>query len=356
MSFLTKDFDYYLPKELIAQFPPEQRGQSRLLVYHRDTGTIEHRQFPDLLEYLKLTDILVVNDSKVIPARLWATESASGKQIELLLIHRIKENIWSALTRPAKRCQPAVTFSIGNGKMQAKIINKLAGSRREIEFRYTGDWDELLSELGEMPVPPYIKRGRSEVTSPVVEQRKKLDRIRYQTVYAKYNGSIAAPTAGLHFSEELLQKIKDKGIQIVSVTLHVGPGTFQPVRAERITDHKMEPEYYIVSSETAEIINSAKKNRQRIVVVGTTATRTLENVADDNGLVQPKEGWADIFIYPGYEFKIVDILLTNFHLPQSTLLMLVSAFAGKEKILEGYQAAIQQKYRFYSYGDAMLIL
>ncbi|MDI6784708.1 MAG: tRNA preQ1(34) S-adenosylmethionine ribosyltransferase-isomerase QueA [bacterium] len=350
MHLLLSDFDYHLPKELIAQFPPEKRGQSRLLVYHRDHGRIEHRQFPDLLEYLHPTDILVVNDSKVIPARLWATEPDTGKQIELLLIHRIKENIWSALTRPAKRCQPGVTVSIGNGKMQAKIINKLAGSRREIEFTYNGDWNQLLAELGEMPVPPYIKRNSDKI------ELKQLDKSRYQTIYAKYNGSIAAPTAGLHFSEELLQKIQEKGVQIVAVTLHVGPGTFQPVRTERIADHKLEPEYYLVPKETAEIINTAKRNKQRIVVVGTTATRTLETVADENGLVHPKEGWAGIFIYPGYEFKIVDILLTNFHLPQSTLLMLVSAFAGKEKILQVYQVAIREKYRFYSYGDAMLIL
>lgn len=347
---LTADFDYHLPKELIAQFPPEKRGQSRLLVYHRDTDSIEHKQFPDLIEYLHSTDILVVNNSKVIPARLWATDSVSGKQIELLLLHRIKDNSWSTLTRPAKRCQLGVTLSIGNGKMEAKIVSKLEGSRREIQFDYTGDWNQLLSELGEMPVPPYIKRKDDN------KKLKELDRSRYQTVYARYDGSIAAPTAGLHFSEELLQKIKDKGIKIISVTLHVGPGTFQPVRVDQIIDHKMEPEYYTVSRETTEIINSAKKNRQRIVVVGTTAIRTLETVSDEQGVVYPGEGWASIFIYPGYKFKIVDMLLTNFHLPQSTLLMLVSAFVGREQILQVYQEAIHEKYRFYSYGDAMLII
>ena len=350
MSFLTKDFDYDLPKELIAQFPSENRGQSRLLVYHQTTGIIEHKQFPDLIDYLLPTDILVVNDSKVIPARLWATDPASGKQIELLLIHRITYNLWTALTRPAKRCQPGMTLSIGYDKMLARIVDKLEGSRRQIEFSYTGDWNDLLAELGEMPVPPYIKRNSES------NDLKQLDKSRYQTVYAQYHGSIAAPTAGLHFSEEIIQKIKDKGIKIVAVTLHVGPGTFQPVRVDKIIDHKMEPEYYTVSQETAEMINTAKRNQQRIVVVGTTATRTLETVTDEHGLVYPGEGWSGIFIYPGYKFKVVDVLLTNFHLPQSTLLMLVSAFAGKEKILQVYQEAIREKYRFYSYGDAMLII
>ncbi|MCX7918453.1 MAG: tRNA preQ1(34) S-adenosylmethionine ribosyltransferase-isomerase QueA [bacterium] len=347
---LTAEFDYYLPKELIAQFPTEKRGQSRLLVYHRTTGNIEHKLFPDLVEYLNSNDILVVNDSRVIPARLWATDSVSGNQIELLLIHRIKNDRWIALTRPAKRCQPGIILSIGNGKIQAKIVSKLEGSRREIEFRYSGDWNQLLSEFGEMPVPPYIKRKSDSV------KLKQLDKSRYQTVYAKYNGSIAAPTAGLHFSEELIEKIKNKGVKIVAITLHVGPGTFQPVRVKQISEHKMESEYYSVSKQAAEMINTAKKNQHRIVVVGTTATRTLETVADEQGWIHPGQGWSNLFIYPGYKFKIVDALLTNFHLPQSTLLMLVSAFAGREQILQVYQEAIREKYRFYSYGDAMLII
>jgi S-adenosylmethionine:tRNA ribosyltransferase-isomerase len=337
---LTSDYNYDLPKELIAQFPPENRGESRLLVYHRDTGKIEHKQFQDLIDYLLPTDILVVNNSRVIPARLWATDPASGKSIELLLILRINDKLWTALTRPAKLCQVGTTLSIGHDTMLAKIVDIFEGSRRQIEFSYTGDWNDLLAELGEMPVPPYIKR-KSDTA-----ELKQLDKDRYQTVYAKYEGSIAAPTAGLHFSEELLKKITDKGIKIAAVTLHVGVGTFQPVRAERIADHKIEPEYYSVLHETAEMINTAKKNQQRIVVVGTTATRTLETVADEHGIVSPGEGWASIFIYPGYKFKVADVLLTNFHLPQSTLLMLASAFAGKEKLLQV----------FYSYGDAMLII
>ncbi|MFB3896314.1 MAG: tRNA preQ1(34) S-adenosylmethionine ribosyltransferase-isomerase QueA [bacterium] len=347
---LTKDFDFTLPPELIAQRPPEHRGESRLLVYHRDTGQIEHCRFPELVEFLRPDDVLVVNDSKVIPARLWAVDPATGKQIELLLVHRIKDNRWTALTRPAKRCQPGIELDIGNGKLKSKIVSRLEGSRREIAFNYSGDWHELLAELGEMPVPPYIKRKLDS------GELKQLDKSRYQTVYAKYDGSIAAPTAGLHFSEPILQLIKDKGITVTSVTLHVGPGTFLPVRADRITDHIIEPEYYTVSPQTAEIINKAKQNHQRIVAVGTTATRTLETVADEHGIVYPGEGWAGIFIYPGYQFKVVESLLTNFHLPQSTLLMLVSAFAGRDRILKVYQEAIREKYRFYSYGDAMLIL
>lgn len=360
----TKDFNFILPPEFIAQYPPEHRGESRLLVYHRDTGQIEHRRFPELIEFLRPDDVLVVNDSKVIPARLWATDPSTGKQMELLLVHRIENDRWAALTRPAKRCQPGMTLLLqrsrgevsspdlgqSNSTSTAKIISKLEGSRREIEFQYTGDWNQVLSEFGEMPVPPYIKRKSDS------GELKQLDKSRYQTVYAKYDGSIAAPTAGLHFSDQILQQIKDKGITVTSVTLHVGPGTFLPVRADRITDHTIEPEYYTVSSQTAEIINTAKKNHRRIVVVGTTATRTLETVADKQGIVYPGEGWAGIFIYPGYQFKVVDTLLTNFHLPQSTLLMLVSAFAGKDQILKVYQEAIQEKYRFYSYGDAMLIL
>ncbi len=345
---LTSEFDYYLPKELIAQIPLEKRDQSRLMILHRDTGQIEHKIFSDILDFLKPNDVLVVNDSKVFPARLYGTSQKTGGAVEVLLVKRLSENRWSAMTSPGKRTREGAKLSFGNGKLHAEILSIAGDGNREIQFHYEGTWESVIAELGVMPVPPYIKR------SPEMKAVLELDKTRYQTVYAKEEGSIAAPTAGLHFTPELLDKIKNKGINIAKVTLHVGTGTFLPVKTEKIEDHPMHSEMFTLSPETAGQIQTARQKGGRVIAVGTTACRVLETVSNSQGGVLACTGETDIFIYPGYQFKIVDGLVTNFHLPKSTLLMLLSAFAGKEKIMQAYQEAISQKYRFYSYGDAML--
>ncbi len=347
---LKSEFNFELPKELIAQMPPETRGRSRLLVVHRETGTWEHRSFLDLPNYLNPGDLLVVNDSKVIPARLYGHNEKTGGFIELLLIERVEETRWLAMVHPGRRCRMGMKLTFGNGKLKGEVVPSRDEYYREIEFAYEGTWESILAELGAMPVPPYIKR------SPEMKDLLEMDRDRYQTVYAKDEGSIAAPTAGLHFTEELLESLKAKGIPIARVTLHVGTGTFLPVKTDNIEDHPMHEEKFTLSPETVEAIHQTHAAGKRVIAVGTTSTRVLESVADDLGHLKPVTSSTRIFIYPGYKFKVVDALITNFHLPESTLVMLVSALAGKETIFKAYQEAISQKYRFYSYGDAMLII
>lgn len=347
---LTSEFDYHLPKELIAQVPSEKRDQSRLMILHRKTGEIEHKVFSDILDYLKPNDVLVVNDSKVYPARLYGTSQKTGGAVEVLLVKRLSENRWSAMTSPGKRTRPTAKLSFGNGKLTAEILSTFEDGNREIQFQYDGTWESVIAELGMMPVPPYIKR------SPEMRDILDLDKTRYQTVYAQVEGSIAAPTAGLHFTPELLEKIKHKGVDVAKVTLHVGTGTFLPVKTEKIENHPMHSEWFTMSSETAGQIQTARAKEGRVIAVGTTACRVLESLSNSVGALLACTGETDIFIYPGYQFKIVDGLITNFHLPKSTLIMLVSAFAGKENIMNAYREAVEQKYRFYSYGDAMLIV
>ena len=343
MNYTTKDFDFDLPEELIAQTPLKDRTSSRLLVVNKTTHTIEDKHFSDLLDELEEGDTLVVNNTRVLPARLYGTKEETGAHIEVLLLTNTEGDKWETLVKPAKRMKVGSVVSFGDGRLKATVVEELEQGGRIIEFSYEGVFLEVLESLGEMPLPPYIKE-RLE------------DKERYQTVYAKENGSAAAPTAGLHFTEELMQQIRDKGVNIVTVTLHVGLGTFRPVSVDSLEDHKMHSEYYNVSKETADMIEVTKKAGKRVIAVGTTSIRTLETVArDNNGHVVPARGWTDIFISPGYEFCVVDAFVTNFHLPKSTLVMLVSAYLGREFTLEAYQHAIEERYRFFSFGDAMFV-
>lgn len=338
----VKDYDYDLPEELIAQDPLEDRSSSRLMVLDRQTGDVEHRHFTDILEYLHPGDCLVINNTKVIPARLFGVKEDTQAKIEVLLLKRKENDIWETLVKPGKKAKPCTKLVFGDGLLTAEVVDVVEEGNRLIQFHYDGIFEEILDQLGQMPLPPYI-----------THQLK--DKNRYQTVYAKYDGSAAAPTAGLHFTKELLQKVKDMGVDIAEVTLHVGLGTFRPVKVENVLDHHMHSEFYMVSQEAADKINRAKENGHRVIAVGTTSTRTLEAAADENGRLHETSGWTEIFIYPGYQFKVIDALITNFHLPQSTLVMLVSALAGREHVLHAYEIAVKERYRFFSFGDAMLI-
>ena len=336
------DFYFDLPQELIAQDPLEDRSSSRLLVLDKETGEMEHRVFHDIVEYLHEGDCLVLNNTKVIPARLMGTKKDTGATIEVLLLKRRENDIWETLVKPGKKAKPGTVITFGDGLLTGTVVDIVDEGNRLIQFSYEGIFEEVLDKLGEMPLPPYITH-------------KLQDKNRYQTVYAKYDGSAAAPTAGLHFTKELLQKVKDMGVDIAEVTLHVGLGTFRPVKVENVLDHHMHSEFYMVSQEAADKINRAKESGHRVIAVGTTSTRTLEAAADENGRLHETSGWTEIFIYPGYRFKVIDALITNFHLPQSTLVMLVSALAGREYVLHAYEIAVKERYRFFSFGDAMLI-
>ena len=338
----TKDFYYDLPPELIAQHPLKDRAGSRLLVLDKETGKIEHKNFRNIIEYLNPGDCLVMNNTRVIPARLFGVKEDTGGKIEFLLLKRIDLNTWNVILKPGKRARTGARFVFGDGLLKAEVIEVRPDGNRIVRFEYDGVWEELLDKLGEMPLPPYIKE-------------KLEDKERYQTVYSKIEGSAAAPTAGLHFTNELLEDIKDKGVKTAYLTLHVGLGTFRPVSVENVEEHVMHTEHYEVSQEAADIINETRKSGGRIIAVGTTSVRTLETVAEDNGTMKAEIGDTSIFIYPGYKFKVTDSIITNFHLPESTLLMLVSAFAGKENIFEAYEQAVKEKYRFFSFGDAMLL-
>lgn len=339
----TKDFYYELPQELIAQTPLERRDLSRLLVLKRENGSIEHRHFYDISEYFKSGDCLVMNNTRVIPARLYGEKVGTGGKIEFLLLKRIDIDTWEVILKPGKRAREGARFSFGGGLLLAEVISVLPDGNRIVRFEFDGVWEELLDRLGETPLPPYIHEKLS-------------DRERYQTVYSKIEGSAAAPTAGLHFTPELLEKVKEKGVKTAFLTLHVGLGTFRPVSVENVEEHVMHTEHYEVSREAAETINEARRSGGRIIAVGTTSVRTLETCADDEGTVHAQSGDTSIFIYPPYKFKAADMIITNFHLPESTLLMLVSAFAGKDKIFDAYRTAVREKYRFFSFGDAMLII
>ena len=339
----TSDFYYDLPEELIAQDPLKDRSSSRLLVLRKDTGETEHRIFSDIIEYLKPGDCLVINDTKVIPARLHGIKEGTGAHIEVLLLKRKEDNIWETLVRPGKKARPGTRLTFGDGRMKAEILDVVDEGNRLIRFEYDGIFEEVLDALGEMPLPPYITH-------------KLEDKNRYQTVYARHEGSAAAPTAGLHFTQDLLEKIQAKGVHIARVTLHVGLGTFRPVKVDDVENHHMHSEFYMIGKEAADTINAARRQGGRIISVGTTSTRTLESAADAQGFVRETSGWTDIFIYPGYTFKCIDALITNFHLPESTLLMLVSALAGKDHILDAYKEAVEKRYRFFSFGDAMFIV
>ena len=338
----TSDFDYYLPEELIAQTPLEPRDTSRMLVYDRKTDKIEHKHFYDIIDYLKAGDVLVVNNTKVLPARIFAYTSHGGR-VEILLLKRINLTDWEVLVKPGKKAKPGVKLIVNESLSLTILENEVLSGGRIIRFEFNGVFEDLLSKVGEMPLPPYITE-------------KLKDQTRYQTVYALKDGSAAAPTAGLHFTPELLQKIKDKGVIVANVLLHVGLGTFRPVKVEDVTTHHMHSEYYEISKESADIINLAKKEGRRIIAVGTTSVRTLESVADSNGFVKEQSGNTEIFIYPPYKFKCVDSLITNFHLPKSTLLMLVSSFSSREKMLELYNLAVKEQYRFFSFGDCCFFL
>ena len=336
-----KEFYYDLPEELIAQVPIQKRDESRLMVLDRNNKTIEHKIFKNILDYLKPGDCLVRNNTKVIPARIYGKKE-TGANVEFLLLNNIEGDIWEAIVRPGNKLHVGTKVTFGEGLLNAEILEVMEGGTRKVKFTYNGIFNEILDQIGLMPLPPYIH-----------EELKEKDR--YQTVYAKYQGSAAAPTAGLHFTEELLEKIKEKGVEIANVTLHVGIGTFRPVKVDKIEEHHMHSEHYYIKKEDAEKINNAKKNGGRIISVGTTSCRVLESIADENGFVKETEGDTSIFIYPGYKFKCIDALITNFHLPESTLLMLVSALAGKDYIMKAYKEAVEQKYRFFSVGDAMFI-
>lgn len=338
----VSDFDYELPEGLIAQVPLEKRDESRLLVYKKDTRKIEHRTFHDILDYLIPGDCLVINDTKVLPARLLGNKEDTGGKMEFVLLKRVTEDTWRVLVKPGKRAHVGSRFIFGDGLLKAEILEKTEEGGRIVRFFYDGVFEEVLDKVGIVPLPPYIH-----------EELK--DKDRYQTIYAKYRGSAAAPTAGLHFTPELLEQAEAKGVSIARVTLHIGLGTFRPVKVDNIEDHSMHSEIYEVSQEAADLINESKKAGNRIISVGTTSLRTLESVTDEEGLVQAGKGETDIFIYPGYKFKIVDCLITNFHLPKSTLLMLVSALTSREEMLKVYSEAIEMKYRFFSFGDAMFI-
>ena len=338
----VKDFYFYLPEELIAQHPLEKRDTSRLMVLDKESGEITHRTFHDIIEYLNKGDTLVLNNTRVMPARLIGEKEKTGGKIEFLLLKRIEGDKWECLAKPGKSAREGRRFSFGEGKLKAEVVEVLENGNRIVEFYYKGIFEEVLDSLGEMPLPPYI-------------HEKLEDKERYQAVYSKENGSAAAPTAGLHFTKELLEQIKEKGVKIVYLTLHVGLGTFRPVKVEKIEEHEMHSEFYILSKESADIINETKKRGNKVISVGTTSTRTLETIGDENGFVKEQSGWTNIFIYPGYKFKVVDRLITNFHLPESTLIMLVSTLAGKEHTMKAYEEAVKEKYRFFSFGDAMFI-
>lgn len=338
----VKDFYYDLPQELIAQDPLKDRSASRLLVMHRDTGALEHRVFKDIVDYLRPGDCLVINDTKVIPARLFGVKADTGAKIEVLLLKRRDQNVWETLVKPGKKCRPGTEIVFGEGLLRGTVTGVVEEGNRLIRFSYEGIFEEILDCLGQMPLPPYITHQLE-------------DRNRYQTVYAKHDGSAAAPTAGLHFTKELLQQVQDMGVKIAHVTLHVGLGTFRPVKVENILDHHMHSEFYIVEEEEAKKINDTRAAGGRVICVGTTSCRTIESAAGEDGILRAGSGWTDIFIYPGYKFRILDCLITNFHLPESTLVMLVSALAGREQVLEAYETAVKERYRFFSFGDAMYI-
>ena len=338
----VSDFNYDLPQELIAQVPIKNRDESRLMVLDRKSKTIDHKIFKDILDYLKPGDCLVRNNTKVIPARLYGIKEETGINVEFLLLNRIEGDYWEVMVKPGRRLKKGTNVIFGNGLLKAEILDIMEGGNRKVKFIYEGIFNEILDQIGLMPLPPYI-------------HQKLQDKDRYQTVYAKYEGSAAAPTAGLHFTPELLEKIKQKGIAIAKVTLHVGIGTFRPVKVEDVEKHEMHSEHYYIKQEDVNKINNAKKQGKKIISVGTTSCRVLESVADEKGFVHEEEGDTKIFIYPGYKFKCIDRLITNFHLPESTLIMLVSALADKDFIMEAYNKAVEEKYRFFSFGDAMLI-
>lgn len=338
----VSDFYYDLPEELIAQTPIEKRDESRLMVLNRASQTIEHKTFKDIIDYLEPGDCLVRNNTKVIPARLYG-KKATGAKIEFLLLNRIEGDIWECIVRPGHKLKPGTEVEFGDGILKAKVLDVMEGGTRKVEFKYEGIFNEILDKIGLMPLPPYIHESLK-------------DNDRYQTVYAKYEGSAAAPTAGLHFTPELFEKIKAKGIDVANVTLHVGIGTFRPVKVENVEEHHMHSEHFYIKQEDVDKINNAKKNGKRVIAVGTTSCRVLETIADENGMVKPTEGDTQIFIYPGYKYKCLDGLVTNFHLPESTLIMLVSALAGRDYIMKAYNEAVKERYRFFSFGDAMLIL
>lgn len=339
----VKDFYYDLPEELIAQDPLKVRTESRLMVLDRESGDVNHRHFFNVKEYLKPGDCLVINNTKVIPARLIGEKEETGGKVEVLLLKRKDDSTWETLVKPGKKCRVGARLSFGNGLLKAEVLDVLEEGNRLVKFFYEGIFEEILDELGQMPLPPYITHQLE-------------DKNRYQTVYAKYEGSAAAPTAGLHFTNELLDEIHKMGVNIAEVTLHVGLGTFRPVKVENVFDHHMHSEFYSVTKEAADLINETKARGGRVISVGTTSTRTLEAASDENGILTETSGWTEIFIYPGYKFKVIDGLITNFHLPESTLLMLVSALAGKENVMNAYEIAVKEKYRFFSFGDAMIII
>ena len=338
----VKDFYFDLPQELIAKDPLEDRSSSRLLVLDKETGAVEHRVFRDIVSYLRKGDCLVINDTKVIPARLYGVKEGTQAKIEVLLLKRRADDVWEVLVKPGRKARPGAVIQFGEGLLTGKVIDVVEEGNRLIQFSYQGIFEEILDQLGQMPLPPYI-----------THQLK--DKNRYQTVYAKHEGSAAAPTAGLHFTEELLKQIEEKGVKIAHVTLHVGLGTFRPVKVDNVQDHHMHSEFYIVEEEESKKINDTKKAGGRVICVGTTSCRTLESATGEDGVLKAGSGWTDIFIYPGYRFKILDALITNFHLPESTLVMLVSALAGREHVLAAYEEAIRERYRFFSFGDAMFI-
>lgn len=337
-----QDFYFDLPEELIAQTPLEDRSSSRLMVMDRGTGEIEHKHFRDITEYLNEGDCLVLNETKVLPARLIGARKDTGTKVEVLLLKRLTDDTWETLVYPGKKARVGHVIEFGDGLLEAEVVDIVEEGNRVVKFHFDGIFEELLDKLGQMPLPPYIKE-------------KLEDKNRYQTVYAKNEGSAAAPTAGLHFTPQLLQQLKDKGVKIAKLTLHVGLGTFRPVKEDDILDHKMHSEFYMIDKENADIINNARANGGRIIAVGTTSTRTLESIAEEDGFIPVKSGWTDIFIYPGYKFKAIDCLITNFHLPESTLIMLVSAFSTRENVLNAYKCAVEEKYRFFSFGDAMFL-
>lgn len=339
----VKDFYYDLPQELIAQDPLEDRSSSRLMVLDKITGEVEHRHFKDITEYLRPGDCLVINNTKVIPARLYGVKEGTEAKIEILLLKRKENDIWETLVKPGKKCKIGTKIVFGEGILTGEVVDIVEEGNRLIQFHYEGIFEEILDRLGQMPLPPYITHQLQ-------------DKNRYQTVYAKYDGSAAAPTAGLHFTPELLQQVRDMGVEIAEVTLHVGLGTFRPVKETDVLKHHMHSEFYKIEQSEADKINKAKKEGHRVIAVGTTSTRTLESAADENGFLTEKNGWTEIFIYPGYQFKVIDALITNFHLPESTLVMLVSALAGREHVLAAYETAVEEKYRFFSFGDAMFIV
>ncbi len=338
----TSDFYFDLPKELIAQDPLENRSSSRLLMVDKNSGVVRHEIFHNIVDYLHAGDCLVLNDTKVLPARLLGIKPDTGAQVEVLLLKRREGNVWESLVKPGKKVRPGAKLTFGEGILNAEVLDVVEEGNRLIRFSYNGIFEEVLDQLGEMPLPPYITH-------------KLKDKNRYQTVYAKYDGSAAAPTAGLHFTSELLAQIEKKGVKLAYVTLHVGLGTFRPVKADHILEHHMHSEYYQITQSAAEMINEAKKSGHRVICVGTTSCRTIESAADESGILSECCGDTEIFIYPGYQFKVMDCLITNFHLPESTLVMLVSALAGRENVLQAYKEAVKEKYRFFSFGDAMFI-